>query len=103
MNKKTSLNQGLLRSIVISRMGALGHEGTVAEARRRFSAHLEGEEVIPADLRAPVYRVVAANGDAETYNQMVKLFKQADLHEEKDRIGEILTSRDAASIKLCNS
>lgn len=43
-------------------------------------------QLIPADLRAPVYRVVAANGGVDTFDQMVALYKEAELHEEKDRI-----------------
>lgn len=48
--------QGLLRMLVISRMGQLGHEGTVAEARKRLAAHIAKAQPIPADLRSPVYR-----------------------------------------------
>ena len=73
--------------MVISRMGALGHSATVAEARRRFSAHADGKEALSADLRAPVYRAVAANGGRDTLDQMVKMFRDVELHEEKDRIG----------------
>ena len=47
--------RGLLRMLIISRMGQLGHPATVAEVRRRFAAHASGAEKIPADLRAPVY------------------------------------------------
>ena len=55
--------RGLLRMLIISRMGQLGHPSTVAEVRRRFAAHASGAEKIPADLRAPVYNAVMANGD----------------------------------------
>ena len=65
--------QGLLRMIIISRMGVLGHAATVKEAKERFQNHIKGVEEIPADLRAPVYRVVAANGDNSTYEQ-VRIF-----------------------------
>ena len=47
---------GLLRMLVISRMGQLGHEGTVAEARKRLAAHITKAELIPADLRSAVFK-----------------------------------------------
>lgn len=84
--------QGLLRMIVLSRMGILGHESTVQEARRRFQLHCEGKELIPADLRSAVYRTVAANGNEDVFNQMVKLIRENDLHEEKDRLARAMGS-----------
>ena len=51
-----SHTRGLLRMLVISRMGQLGHEATVAEARKRLEAHIAKAKEIPADLRSPVYR-----------------------------------------------
>ncbi len=82
--------EGLLRMMVISRIGQLGHEATVAEARKRFADHVAGKEEIPADLRAPVYRVVAANGGEQVFDQMVKLHNTVELHEEKDRIARAM-------------
>ena len=64
-------------------MGQLGHPATVAEVRRRFAAHASGAEKIPADLRAPVYNAVMANGDRATFDQMVALYRAEELHEEQ--------------------
>ena len=66
-------------------MGQLGHPATVAEVRRRFAAHASGAEKIPADLRAPVYNAVMANGDRATFDQMVALYRAEELHEEQGR------------------
>ena len=76
----------LLRGLVIGRLGTYGHEATVAEARKRFEAHCNGEATIPADLRSAVYSTVLKNGDASSLEAMMKLFKKADLHEERVRI-----------------
>ncbi len=84
--------QGLLRMMVIGRVGQLGHEKTVAEARRRFADYVAGKEEIPADLRAPIYRVVAASGGEDVFHQMVKLHNSVALHEEKDRIARAMGS-----------
>lgn len=83
---------GLLRSLIIMKMGAMGHEETLAEARKRFGDHLSGNAQIPADLRASVYRAVMANGDLDTLAQMQKLFRAADLHEEKERLSRSMGS-----------
>ena len=82
--------RGLLRMLIISRMGQLGHPATVAEVRRRFAAHASGAEKIPADLRAPVYNAVMANGDRATFDQMVALYRAEELHEEQDRIARAM-------------
>lgn len=76
----------LLRSLVLGRMAALNDPETIAEAKRRFDLHVTGKSVLAADLRSPVYRAVLSVGDLNTYETMLKLYSQADLHEEKDRI-----------------
>ncbi|XP_066588195.1 puromycin-sensitive aminopeptidase [Prorops nasuta] len=76
----------LLRSVVIRRMATLNDEATMKEAKKRFDSHISGQSVLSADLRSAVYRAVLANGDQETFQTLVKLFREADLQEEKDRI-----------------
>ncbi|XP_071450915.1 puromycin-sensitive aminopeptidase [Hetaerina americana] len=80
----------LLRSLVLGRLGWYGEQGTIAEANRRFKSHASGEKLIPADLRTPVYKAVLSTGDQTTYDTMLKLYREADLHEEKDRISRAL-------------
>lgn len=63
----------LLRSLVIARLGWYGDVETIEEAKKRFNAHISGECVIPADLRAAVYKSVMSVGDEDTYNTMVKV------------------------------
>ena len=76
----------LLRGLIIGCMGKYGHPATVAEACKRFDAHCKGESVIPADLRSAVYSTVLKHGDGSTLAAMMKLFKEAELHEEKVRL-----------------
>jgi len=88
--------KSLLRSQLLSRMGCYGHQPTVEEAQRRFQDHMKGTSIIPADLRSSVYRIVAANGGHEAYDQIVDLFRKAELHEEKERLSRSLgASKDA--------
>ncbi|XP_017887572.1 puromycin-sensitive aminopeptidase isoform X2 [Ceratina calcarata] len=76
----------LLRSLVLGRMAALHDEETIQEAKKRFELHVSGTTLLAADLRSPVYRAVLSAGDADTYETMLRLYREADLHEEKDRI-----------------
>ncbi|KYN13786.1 PREDICTED: puromycin-sensitive aminopeptidase [Trachymyrmex cornetzi] len=76
----------LLRSLVLGRMAALNDQDTIEEAKRRFELHVNGTTTLAADLRSPVYRAVLSVGDANTYDTMLKLYKEADLQEEKERI-----------------
>jgi len=82
--------KALLRGQILGWMGCNGHEPTINEARRRFADHVSGANLIPADLRNAVYRTVACNGDASTHAQLLKLFKDDELHEEKDRISRAM-------------
>ncbi|KAK3888299.1 hypothetical protein Pcinc_007638 [Petrolisthes cinctipes] len=80
----------LLRSLVLGQLGLYGDKGVVGEARKRLSAHVAHTTTLPADLRSPVYKTVVAQADEKTYEQMLKLYREADLHEEKDRISRSL-------------
>lgn len=72
--------------MIIGRLGKYGHPATVAEAQKRFEAHCKGESTISADLRSAVYSTVLKHGDDNTLESVMKLFKEADLHEEKVRL-----------------
>ncbi|XP_046484591.1 puromycin-sensitive aminopeptidase isoform X1 [Neodiprion pinetum] len=80
----------LLRSLVLGRLAALNDAETIEEAKKRFEAHVSGARILAADLRSPVYRAVLSVGGADTYATMLKLYREADLHEEKDRISRAL-------------
>uniref|UniRef100_A0A182NID0 Aminopeptidase n=1 Tax=Anopheles dirus TaxID=7168 RepID=A0A182NID0_9DIPT len=82
----------LLRSLVLGRLVSFGCPKTVAEAKRRFEEHAQNKRVLPADLRSTCYRAVLQNGDLATYDEMLRLYRATDLHEEKDRISRALGS-----------
>ncbi|KAH9498825.1 hypothetical protein Btru_005237 [Bulinus truncatus] len=82
----------MLREVVLSRMGRSGDEATIAEARKRFEAHCNGTAKLSADLRSCVYSTVLHNGDRETFNQILKLYDEADMQEEKVRISRAMGS-----------
>ncbi|KAF6299265.1 aminopeptidase puromycin sensitive [Rhinolophus ferrumequinum] len=80
----------LLRGLVLGKLGKAGHKATLEEARRRFKDHVEGKQTLSADLRSPVYLTVLKHGDGTTLDIMLKLHKQADMQEEKNRIERVL-------------
>ncbi|XP_051165800.1 puromycin-sensitive aminopeptidase [Leptopilina boulardi] len=81
----------LLRPRILGKLVSLGDEDTICEAKKRFALHITGEKIVPADLRSVVYRAVlstctSVDGDNEIFETMLKLYRESDLHEEKDRI-----------------
>eukprot|EP00092_Neocalanus_flemingeri_P075261 GFUD01093210.1.p1 GENE.GFUD01093210.1~~GFUD01093210.1.p1 ORF type:complete len:879 (+),score=304.01 GFUD01093210.1:50-2638(+) len=77
----------LLRSLVITRLGKAGDQEIRQEAKCRFDLHASGGAQVSPDIRTAVYSVVASMGQEEDYNTMLRLHEEADLHEEKVRIG----------------
>jgi len=80
----------MLRELVLLRMTSFGHEKTIQESKRRLKLHLSGEQVICADLRPVVYRGAVSGGDMDTFETMLKMYRESEMHEEKDRIGHSL-------------
>jgi len=84
----------LLRSLVINRLGKYGDEATVAEAQRRFNAHVNGEGDIDANLRNAVYSIVACHGNEETFDEIIKLYLNTTHMEEKCRLMRCIGASD---------
>jgi len=80
----------MLRALVLGRVGSYGLQAAVAEAQKRFALHCDGTKIIPADLRGAVYATVLKHGNEDTFDEMLTLFRAADLHEERVRILRVL-------------
>ena len=91
-NPKESHEQTLLRSVVLSSLAKYNDKETITKAKHLFDKMISNSINIESDLRGIVYITVARNGDENTYNQLVKLYRDADLQEEKDRIFRALCS-----------
>ncbi|KAJ8683682.1 hypothetical protein QAD02_019474 [Eretmocerus hayati] len=90
----------LLRSLVLNRMISFENEDTVKEAQKRFQDHITGKALLPADLRASVYKAAMQAGDASTFDTLLKLYRETDLHEELKRIlGAFGATQDEALLK----
>ncbi|XP_037041212.1 puromycin-sensitive aminopeptidase-like [Bradysia coprophila] len=83
---KESHTRALLRSLVIRRLGTFGDENVTNAALKHFDAHVNGSSVLAADLRSAVYRTVIHSKRKHIFDALMKLFREADLHEEKNRI-----------------
>ena len=96
----------LLRNMTINRLATFEDPLVLSEAKKRFEAHCNGTHVIPDDLRSAVYRSVAINCDDKTFDLLFKvllfddlnkiiffcfkIYRDADLQEEKDRVSRAL-------------
>ena len=76
----------LLKVLVLGSLGKYGDKQTVQRAQKMFAK----PEKIPADLRGIVYSIVAKNGGPKEYAKLMRMYKTAALHEEKNRIGAAL-------------
>lgn len=80
----------LLRSLLLGRMAMFDDPLVIAEAERRFELHVSGEQQIPADFRSTVYKAVLRSGSRDVFQSLLKIYREASLHEEKDRVASAL-------------
>jgi len=82
--------QTLLKVLVLESLGRYGDKATVARARKLFASVTEKKNPIPPDLRGVVYMTVARHGGKAEYEKLMRHYKAATLHEEKNRAGRAL-------------
>lgn len=73
----------LLRGRVITALGWFGDKQVIAEARARFEKFLSNPKSLPADLRAPVLKIVGRYSDRKTYEKIHELARNANGTEER--------------------
>ncbi|MBI2020225.1 M1 family metallopeptidase [Candidatus Daviesbacteria bacterium] len=76
----------LLRGMVLYKLGSYGDKETVEMAQKLWKS---GEKVDP-DLKGVVYNLVAENGAESEWSSLVKMYKEEDNQQEKDRLGRAL-------------
>ncbi|MBI3103337.1 M1 family metallopeptidase [Candidatus Daviesbacteria bacterium] len=76
----------LLRGMVLNMLGGFGDLGVINMAQKLWSG---GKKVDP-DLRGVVYNLVAEKGDQKEWNSLVKMYKEEDNQQERDRLGRSL-------------
>ena len=77
--------QGMCRGTILRTLGINGDADTIAEAKKRFAAHLAGD-LIPADIRSAVYASVLSDADETVLQQFIDLHNKESLQEEKMRL-----------------
>ncbi|CAF0907973.1 unnamed protein product [Rotaria sordida] len=75
----------MLRPMVLSIMGKSGDQAIIDEAKKRFQCHINGDLIDP-NIRGAVYVIVSRYGDENTQEEIRKLYKAADMTEEKVRL-----------------
>jgi puromycin-sensitive aminopeptidase len=75
----------MLRPMVLNIMGKSGDQAIIDEARKRFQQHIQGDLIDP-NIRGAVYAMVSRYGDETTQEELRKLYKAADMTEEKVRL-----------------
>ena len=90
----------LLRSRVLGLLVSCEDPTVLQEAKRQFDLHLTKTNLIPADLRQPIYRAVSSDCDEKTFDSFFQLYRESDLQEEKNRIARSVgASKDPARIQ----
>ncbi|CAF2601290.1 unnamed protein product [Rotaria sp. Silwood2] len=75
----------MLRPMILSIMGKSGDQAIIDEAKKRFPSHINGD-LIDSNIRAAVYIIVSLYGDENTQEELRKLYKTAEMTEEKVRL-----------------
>lgn len=76
--------RGLLRSLVLQKLGSFGDEATIKMAQSLFTQKVDPQ------ILAVIYNLVAENGAEGEFNQLLKKYRQEDNQQEKERIGRSL-------------
>jgi len=75
----------MLRPMILSLMGKSGDQAVIDEAKKRFQRHIAGDLIDP-NIRGAVYGIVSRYGDEATLEEIRKLYKAAEMTEEKVRL-----------------
>jgi len=84
--------QTLLRGLVLLHFGMHGDPETIARAKKTFSRATHVKNSLDPDVRMVVYAIVARYGGRKEQAKLMKMYRSAALHEEKNRIGRALAA-----------
>lgn len=79
-----------LRNLALSNASAYGDKKITKDALALFSNRKSN--TIPSDIRGVVYGIIARNGGEKEWKTFETLYKDEELHEEKDRYARALVS-----------
>ncbi len=81
---------GILRGMILQKLGQFGDTETILRAGRLFKKSREDGVRIDPNLRGVVYNLVAENGGIAQFNISIKMYKTEDNQQERERIGRAL-------------
>ncbi|KAB2634423.1 aminopeptidase M1-like [Pyrus ussuriensis x Pyrus communis] len=95
----------MLRGEILTALAVFGHDPTINEASRRFREFLDNRNtpILPPDIRKAVYVAVMQRVSMSNrwgYESLLRVYREADLSEEKNRILKSLASCPDPSIVL---
>lgn len=93
-----SSNNKTLRALAFLESGLAGYKPSIKEAKRLFAKAIAGTP-IDADLRLPVYYIIADIGKLKQYNQLLNIFRVSTLAQEQQQILAALTQINSASLQ----
>ena len=85
VSKDKDENYRALRSSILIFLSRLEDKEVLEEGKKRFEEFLEDKDSLEADLRTPVFNIVAWNGDQELYDKFVELYENSNSPEDKRR------------------
>lgn len=90
----------LMRETILSLLASFNDPSVLEESQRLFDKHANQALVIPANVRECVYYSVAKQADDKVYNTILRLYREADSSDEKNKLSTALGYvRDASLIQ----
>jgi len=87
----------LLRPSVITKLGLSGDKAVVAKLKEMYESYKKSADSVAPALRSPMLLVAVAEGDAKVYDEVLEMYKTADLPEFKiNTLKALGFSRDTA-------
>ena len=94
--KKTDKHtDAMMRGFAISTLGKLDDDEVIIESENRYKQFLKSPNSLSPDLVEPVCSVMAWNGNSKTYEELIRLYRNAKTMEEKLRfLGAMCSFKD---------
>lgn len=84
--KNEKYSDTLLRNLAISQAAFYGDKKIIKEVKTIWE-----NNKIEADIRSLIYNIVARNGSIKEWKNFEKIYRESEIHEEKDRCARALT------------
>lgn len=99
--KKTDKHtDAMMRGLVISTLGKLDDNEVTMESQSRYKQFLKTPSSLSPDLVEPICSVVAWNGNSKTFDELIRLYRNAKTMEEKLRfLGAMCSFKDKKLLK----